>query len=135
MLKHSGGDNVINISSTMSRPDMVSPPTALPKPRFRTTLDQQPLDPCPCIRVNAISPRSILTSSLDALTFNETLRTPMEQVAWMRHSEDPVDIAIVSVYLMSFTGRHLTGKTLKVDEGLIFPNLDLTNPDPVNSDR
>ena len=41
----------------------------------------------------------------------------------------PLDIAAAAVYLASPAGSFLTGKTLEVDGGLTFPNLDLPIPD------
>ena len=87
------------------------------------------LDLCPRIRVNAIAPGSILTSALDVVASNDELRQPMEKVTPMRRLGDPVDIAAAAVYLASPAGSFLTGKTLEVDGGLTFPNLDIPVPD------
>jgi len=109
MLEHSGGGSIINITSTMGR--------------------LAALDLCPRIRVNAIAPGSILTSALDVVASNDELRQPMEKVTPMRRLGDPVDIAAAAVYLASPAGSFLTGKTLEVDGGLTFPNLDIPVPD------
>ncbi|CNY17664.1 short-chain dehydrogenase/reductase [Mycobacterium tuberculosis] len=109
MLEHSGGGSVINISSTMGR------------------LAARGL--CPRVRVNAIAPGSILTSALEVVAANDELRAPMEQATPLRRLGDPVDIAAAAVYLASPAGSFLTGKTLEVDGGLTFPNLDLPIPD------
>ena len=109
MLEHSGGGSVINITSTMGR------------------LAGRGL--CPRIRVNAIAPGSILTSALDVVASNDELRAPMEKVTPMRRLGDPIDIAAAAVYLASPAGEFLTGKTLEVDGGLTFPNLDIPVPD------
>ncbi|CNW42794.1 short-chain dehydrogenase/reductase [Mycobacterium tuberculosis] len=109
MLEHSGGGSVINISSTMGR--------------------LAALDLCPRVRVNAIAPGSILTSALEVVAANDELRAPMEQATPLRRLGDPVDIAAAAVYLASPAGSFLTGKTLEVDGGLTFPNLDLPIPD------
>ena len=60
---------------------------------------------------------------------NDDLRTPMEQATPMRRLGDPLDIAAAAVYLASPAGSYLTGKTLEVDGGLTFPNLELPIPD------
>ncbi|COV49573.1 short-chain dehydrogenase/reductase [Mycobacterium tuberculosis] len=109
MLEHSGGGSVINISSTMGR---------LAARGFAAR-----------VRVNAIAPGSILTSALEVVAANDELRAPMEQATPLRRLGDPVDIAAAAVYLASPAGSFLTGKTLEVDGGLTFPNLDLPIPD------
>lgn len=130
MLEHSGGGSVINISSTMGRlagRGFAAYGTAKAALSHYTRLAA--LDLCPRIRVNAIAPGSILTSALDVVASNDELRTPMERVTPMRRLGDPVDIAAAAVYLASPAGSYLTGKTLEVDGGLTFPNLDLPIPD------
>ncbi|MEO6794715.1 MAG: SDR family oxidoreductase [Mycobacterium sp.] len=130
MLEHSGGGSIINITSTMGRLSgrgFAAYGTAKGALAHYTRLAA--LDLCPRIRVNAIAPGSILTSALDVVASNDELRTPMEQVTPMRRLGDPVDIAAAAVYLASPAGSFLTGKTLEVDGGLTFPNLDLPIPD------
>jgi 7-alpha-hydroxysteroid dehydrogenase len=127
MLEHSGGGSIINVTSTMGRlagRGFVAYGTAL---AHYTRLAA--LDLCPRIRVNAIAPGSILTSALDIVASNDDLREPMERVTPMRRLGDPEDIAAAAVYLSSPAGSYLTGKTLEVDGGLTFPNLDLPIPD------
>ena len=87
------------------------------------------LDLAPRIRVNAIAPGSILTSALEIVASNDELRDPMEKATPMRRLGDPLDIAAAAVYLASPAGSYLTGKTLEVDGGITFPNLDLPIPD------
>jgi 7-alpha-hydroxysteroid dehydrogenase len=130
MLEHSGGGSVINISSTMGRlagRGFAAYGTAKAALSHYTRLAA--LDLCPRIRVNAIAPGSILTSALDVVASNDELRKPMEQVTPMRRLGDPEDIAAAAVYLASPAGSFLTGKTLEVDGGLTFPNLDIPVPD------
>ncbi|MCV7254403.1 MULTISPECIES: SDR family oxidoreductase [Mycobacteriaceae] len=130
MLEHSGGGSIINITSTMGRlagRAFVAYGTAKAALAHYTRLAA--LDLCPRIRVNAIAPGSILTSALDIVASNEALRDPMEKATPMRRLGDPVDIAAAAVYLASPAGSYLTGKTLEVDGGLTFPNLDLPIPD------
>jgi len=130
MLEHSGGGSVINISSTMGRlagRGFAAYGTAKAALAHYTRLAA--LDLCPRIRVNAIAPGSILTSALDIVANNEQLRDPMEKATPLRRLGDPVDIAAAAVYLASPAGSYLTGKTLEVDGGITFPNLDLPIPD------
>jgi 7-alpha-hydroxysteroid dehydrogenase len=130
MLEHSGGGSVINISSTMGRlagRGFAAYGTAKAALSHYTRLAA--LDLCPRIRVNAIAPGSILTSALEVVASNDELRKPMEEVTPMRRLGDPVDIAAAAVYLASPAGDFLTGKTLEVDGGLTFPNLDIPVPD------
>ncbi|HNM84670.1 MAG TPA: SDR family oxidoreductase [Mycobacterium sp.] len=130
MLEHSGGGSIINITSTMGRlagRGFAAYGTAKAALAHYTRLAA--LDLCPLIRVNAIAPGSILTSALDIVASNDALREPMEKVTPMRRLGEPADIAAAAVYLASPAGSYLTGKTLEVDGGITFPNLDLPIPD------
>ncbi len=130
MLEHSGGGNVINITSTMGRlagRGFAAYGTAKAALAHYTRLSA--LDLAPRIRVNAIAPGSILTSALDIVANNDALRAPMEQATPLRKLGDPLDIAAAAVYLASPAASYLTGKTLEVDGGITFPNLDLPIPD------
>ena len=130
MLEHSGGGSIINITSTMGRLAGRGFATyATAKAALAHYTRSAALDLCPRIRVNAIAPGSILTSALDVVAANEELRAPMEKVTPLRRLGDPVDIAAAAVYLASPAGDFLTGKTLEVDGGLTFPNLDIPVPD------
>jgi 7-alpha-hydroxysteroid dehydrogenase len=129
MLETDGG-SIINISSAMGRlrdRGFVAYGTAKAALAHYTRLAA--LDLCPRIRVNAIAPGSILTSALDIVASNDELRALMEKVTPMRRLGDPEDIAAAAVYLASPAGSYLTGKTLEVDGGITFPNLDLPIPD------
>lgn len=130
MLEHAGGGSIINITSTMGRlagRGFAAYGTAKAALAHYTRLSA--LDLSPRIRVNAIAPGSILTSALDIVASNDELRTPMEQATPLRRLGDPSDIAAAAVYLASPAGSYLTGKTLEVDGGLTFPNLDMPIPD------
>jgi len=130
MLEHSGGGSIINITSTMGRVSgrgFAAYGTAKGALAHYTRLSA--LDLAPRIRVNAIAPGSILTSALEIVASNDDLRTPMEQATPMRRLGDPLDIAAAAVYLASPAGGYLTGKTLEVDGGITYPNLDLPIPD------
>ena len=130
MLEHSGGGSIINITSTMGRVagrGFAAYGTAKAALAHYTRLSA--LDLAPRIRVNAIAPGSILTSALDVVASNDELREPMEQATPLKRLGDPLDIAAAAVYLASPAGGYLTGKTLEVDGGITFPNLDLPIPD------
>ncbi len=130
MLEHSGGGAIINVTSTMGRlagRGFAAYGTAKAALAHYTRLSA--LDLAPRIRVNAIAPGSILTSALDIVASNDDLRTPMEQATPLRRLGDPLDIAAAAVYLASPAGGYLTGKTLEVDGGITFPNLELPIPD------
>jgi 7-alpha-hydroxysteroid dehydrogenase len=130
MLEHSGGGSIINITSTMGRlAGRGFAAYATAKAALAHYTRSAALDLCPRIRVNAIAPGSILTSALDVVASNDELREPMEKVTPMRRLGDPVDIAAAAVYLASPAGNFLTGKTLEVDGGLTYPNLDIPVPD------
>jgi 7-alpha-hydroxysteroid dehydrogenase len=130
MLEHSGGGNIINITSTMGRlAGRGFAAYATAKAALAHYTRSAALDLCPRIRVNAIAPGSILTSALDVVASNDELRQPMEKVTPMRRLGDPIDIAAAAVYLASPAGNFLTGKTLEVDGGLTYPNLDIPVPD------
>jgi 7-alpha-hydroxysteroid dehydrogenase len=125
-----GHGAVVNISSAMGRlrdRGFVAYGTAKAALAHYTRLSA--LDLCPRIRVNAIAPGSILTSALEIVASNDELREPMEKATPLRRLGDPLDIAAAAVYLASPAGAFLTGKTLEVDGGLTFPNLDLPIPD------
>jgi 7-alpha-hydroxysteroid dehydrogenase len=130
MLEHSGGGSIINITSAIGRlagRGFAAYGTAKAALSHYTRLTA--LDLCPRIRVNAIAPGSILTSALDVVAGNEELRAPMEKATPLRRLGDPLDIAAAAVYLASPAGGFLTGKTLEVDGGLTYPNLDIPVPD------
>ena len=130
MLEHSGGGNIINISSTLGRlagRGFAAYSTAKAALAHYTRLSA--LDLCPRVRVNAIAPGSIVTSALEIVASNDALRGPMEKATPMRRLGDPLDIAAAAVYLASPAGSFLTGKMIEVDGGLMVPNLDLPIPD------
>jgi 7-alpha-hydroxysteroid dehydrogenase len=130
MLEHSGGGSIINVTSAVGRlagRGFAAYGTAKAALAHYTRLAA--LDLCPRIRVNAIAPGSILTSALDVVASNDELREPMEKATPLRRLGQPEDIAAAAVYLASPAGSYLTGKTLEVDGGLTFPNLDMPIPD------
>ena len=130
MLEHSGGGSIINITSTMGRVagrGFVAYGTAKAALAHYTRLAA--LDLCPRIRVNAIAPGSILTSALEWWPPTTSCATRWRRRPRCVGSAIPLDIAAAAVYLASPAGSYLTGKTLEVDGGITFPNLDLPIPD------
>ena len=129
-MQKQGRGSIVNISSAAGRipqPNFAAYGTAKAALAHYTRLAA--LDLCPRIRVNAIAPGSILTSALDVVAANDELREPMEKVTPLRRLGDPLDIAAAAVFPASPAGSFLTGKTLEVDGGLTFPNLDIPVPD------
>jgi len=86
-------------------------------------------DLSPRIRVNGIAVGSVLTSALEIVAGNASIRTPMEQATPLQRLGDPEDIAATVLYLCSPAGSYVTGKVLEVDGGLQSPNLSLGLPD------
>lgn len=130
MLEHSGGGSVINISSAVGRlagRGFAAYGTAKAALAHYTRLAA--FDLCPRIRVNAIAPGAILTSSLDVVASNDELRAQIERATPMRRLGDPDDIAAAALYLAAPAGGYLTGKMLEVDGGLTAPNFELPTPD------
>ncbi len=130
ILDRPNGGSIINITSTMGRLSgrgFAAYGTAKAALAHYTRLTA--LDLSPRIRVNAIAPGSILTSALDIVAANAELRGPMEKATPLRRLGDPEDIAAAAVYLASPAASFVTGKTLEVDGGLTYPNLDLSIPD------
>jgi len=130
MLQHSGGGAVINITSAVGRlagRGFAAYGTAKAALAHYTRLSARDLSPR--IRVNAIAPGAILTSSLDAVAANDELRHSLEQATPLRRLGDPADVAAAAVYLASAAGGYLTGSVLEVDGGLIAPNMELPVPD------
>ena len=130
MLEHSGGGSIINITSTMARLSargFAAYGTAKAALAQYTRLAA--LDLAPRIRVNAIAVGSVATSALEIVTGDEGLRTTMEQGTPLQRIGDPDEIAATALFLASDAGGYVTGKTLEVDGGLTYPNLDLPIPD------
>jgi 7-alpha-hydroxysteroid dehydrogenase len=130
MLEHSGSGSIINVVSAMGRlasRGFVAYGTAKAALLHYTRLAATDLNPR--IRVNAIAPGSILTSSLETVAGNDELRVPMEQATPLHRLGQPDEIAAAAVYLSSPAGSYLTGKVLEVDGGLNAPNLELPIPD------
>ncbi|KAA0024678.1 SDR family oxidoreductase [Antrihabitans cavernicola] len=130
ILETSGSGSIINITSMMGRqPGRAFAAYGTAKAALTHYTRLASMDLCPKIRVNGIAPGSIVTSALEIVASNESIRTPMEKVTPMRTLGEPNDVAAAALYLASPAGKFMTGKVIEVDGGLIAPNLDIPIPD------
>ncbi|MGV9817303.1 SDR family oxidoreductase [Nocardia xishanensis] len=130
ILETAGGGSILNITSTMGRlPGRAFAAYGTAKAALAHYTRLAALDLNPRIRVNAIAPGSILTSSLEVVASNDAMRTQLETKTPLHRIGEPEDIAAAALYLVSPAGKYLTGKVLEPDGGLISPNLDLPIPD------
>ncbi|MGV9750150.1 SDR family oxidoreductase [Nocardia farcinica] len=130
MLATADGGSIVNITSTMGRlPGRAFAAYGTAKAALAHYTNLAALDLNPRIRVNAIAPGSILTSSLEVVAGNEQLRTELETKTPLHTIGEPADIAAAALYLVSPAGKYLTGKVLEPDGGLIQPNLAIPIPD------
>ncbi len=130
MLETAGGGVIVNMSSVMGRlagRGFLAYGTAKAALAHYTRLASTDLSPR--IRVNGIAVGSVLTSALEVVAANESIRTPMEQATPLQRLGDPEDIAATVLYLCSPAGSYVTGKVLEVDGGLQTPKLSLGLPD------
>ncbi|WP_068054687.1 SDR family oxidoreductase [Nocardia xishanensis] len=130
ILETAAGGSILNITSTMGRlPGRAFAAYGTAKAALAHYTRLAALDLNPRIRVNAIAPGSILTSSLEVVAANDAMRTQLETKTPLHRIGEPEDIAAAALYLVSPAGKYLTGKVLEPDGGLISPNLDLPIPD------
>lgn len=130
ILETAGTGSVLNVTSMMGRqPGRAFAAYGTAKAALAHYTRLAAMDLCPKIRVNGIAPGSIVTSALEVVAANESMRTPMEKATPMRTLGDPVDIAAAAVYLTSRAAKFVTGKVLEIDGGLVAPNLDIPIPD------
>ncbi|WP_228001122.1 SDR family oxidoreductase [Nocardia australiensis] len=126
ILETSGGGSILNITSTMGRlPGRAFAAYGTAKAALAHYTRLAALDLNPRIRVNAIAPGSILTSSLEIVAGNDAMRAELESKTPLHTIGDPEDIAAAALYLVSPAGKYVTGKILEPDGGLISPNLAL----------
>jgi 7-alpha-hydroxysteroid dehydrogenase len=71
----------------------------------------------PDVRVNVISPGSIMTEALETF-IDEANREKMRQLTPLQQLGKPNDIAMAALYLASPAARWVTGKDLQVDGGV-----------------
>lgn len=77
----------------------------------------------PDIRVNVISPGSIMTEALDFF-IDDANKEKMRRLTPMQQLGRPEDIAYAALYLASPAAKWVTGKDLQVDGGTENTNLD-----------
>ena len=130
VLETAGSGSIINITSAMGRlPGRAYAAYGTAKAALAHYTRLAAMDLNPRIRVNAIAPGAILTSALDIVAADDTIRAAIENSTPMHRLGEPEDIAAAAVYLASPAGAYVTGKVLEVDGGIIAPNLDLPIPD------
>ncbi|NMO01664.1 SDR family oxidoreductase [Gordonia sp. TBRC 11910] len=130
MIATAGGGSIINITSAVGRmPGRAYAAYGTAKAALAHYTRLAAVDLNPKVRVNAIAPGAILTSSLQVVAENDEMRGAIESATPLRRLGDPDDIAAAALYLASPAGSYLTGKILEVDGGLLTPNLDLPIPD------
>lgn len=76
----------------------------------------------PDVRVNVISPGSIMTEALEVF-IDEDNREKMRKLTPLQQLGQPQDIAMAALYLASPAARWVTGKDLQVDGGTENTNL------------
>jgi len=86
-------------------------------------------DLAPRIRSNGIFVGSVMTSALEYVAGDDTMRGQMESKTPLGRIGEAEDIAAAAVYLASKAAQFVTGKLLEVDGGIQEPNLDLGLPD------
>lgn len=130
LLKNSSGGSVINVTSAVGRvPGRAYAAYGTAKAALAHYTRLAAMDLNPRIRVNGIAPGAILTSALDIVANDESMRTAIEGATPLHRLGAPEDVAAAAVYLASPAGSYLTGKIIEVDGGIISPNLDLPIPD------
>ncbi|MFI5716861.1 SDR family oxidoreductase [Nocardia sp. NPDC051750] len=130
MLDTADGGSIINITSAMGRmPGRAFAAYGTAKAALAHYTRLSAMDLCPRIRVNAIAPGSIATSSLEVVAADDTMRGALERATPLRRLGDPSEIAATALFLASPAGSYLTGKVIETDGGLVAPNLDIPIPD------
>ncbi|WP_447002298.1 SDR family oxidoreductase [Saccharothrix isguenensis] len=86
-------------------------------------------DLSPRVRVNAVAPGTVLTSALQKLVGEGTMRERIESATPLRRIGDPQDVAAAVLYLATDASSYMTGKVIEVDGGLHAFNVDLDLPD------
>jgi len=121
-LRESKG-NIINIASAAGRliqPQFTSYGTVKAAVIHLTKMMAAEL--APDIRVNVISPGSIMTEALDFF-IDEGNKEKMRQLTPLQKLGQPEDIAMAALYLASPAAKWVTGKDLQVDGGTENTNL------------
>ena len=99
----------------------------------RAALDQMTrllaVDLAPRIRVNAVAPGAIATSTLEIVLTMDEIRDQMVDMTPMKRLGESDDIALGALYLASDAASYVTGKVLEIDGGIVRPNFSLGLPD------
>ncbi|CAA0092822.1 putative oxidoreductase [Zhongshania aliphaticivorans] len=106
--------NIISASSRYSQAGFSSYGTA--KAALEQLTKLLAADFAPTIRVNGISPGTILTDALKQY-LNEEIQDKMSALTPMKSLGEPQDIAAAALYLASQASRWVTGKIIEVDGG------------------
>ncbi|MEP9394590.1 SDR family oxidoreductase [Gordonia sp. VNK1] len=126
----SSAGSIINVTSAVGRvPGRAYAAYGTAKAALAHYTRLAAMDLNPRIRVNAIAPGAILTSALEIVAGDDTMRTAVESATPLHRLGAPEDVAAAAVYLASPAGEYVTGKILEIDGGIITPNLDLPIPD------
>ena len=86
-------------------------------------------DLSPKIRVNSISPGSIMTSALEGVLLMPEIETAMIDATPLGRLGTVDDIAAAAVYLASDAASYVTGRDIRVDGGIEASNLEMPIPD------
>ena len=106
--------NIISASSRYSQAGFSSYGTA--KAALEQLTKLLAADFAPAIRVNGISPGTILTEALGQY-LNDDVQQKMTALTPMKALGEPQDIAAAALYLASTASRWVTGKIIEVDGG------------------
>ncbi|CAA0102321.1 glucose 1-dehydrogenase [Zhongshania aliphaticivorans] len=106
--------NIISASSRYSQAGFSSYGTA--KAALEQLTKLLAADFAPSIRVNGISPGTILTEALGQY-LNDEIQEKMTALTPMKALGEPQDIAAAALYLASPAARWVTGKIIEVDGG------------------
>lgn len=125
-----GGGSVINITSvagSFSSRGFAAYGTA--KGALMKLTRHLAQDLAPKIRVNSISPGSIMTSALDMVLKMPEIERAMIDATPLGRLGVVDDIAAAAVYLASPAGAYVTGRDIRVDGGIEDSNLEMPIPD------
>jgi 7-alpha-hydroxysteroid dehydrogenase len=125
-----GGGSVINITSvagSFSSRGFAAYGTA--KGALLKLTRHLAMDLSPRIRVNSISPGSIMTSALDIVLKMPEIEKAMIDATPLGRLGTVDDIAAAAVYLASDAGAYITGRDIRVDGGLEASSLEMPIPD------
>jgi 7-alpha-hydroxysteroid dehydrogenase len=106
--------NIISASSRYSQAGFSSYGTA--KAALEQLTKLLAADFAPTIRVNGISPGTILTDALGQY-LNDEIQAKISELTPMKCLGEPQDIAAAALYLASPASRWVTGKIIEVDGG------------------